>query len=260
MARPLPWDKIRQARLLRDKGETLERIAQRLGAANRATALRWLAVEGEGPPPEPPLHQPPPKREPRVKPPRPVVAARVPSLRLAPAPAEVAAIVEVANAAPPVVAAEWPVFDLARGIGDWACRLTDAQVAAVQGLPAEPFARALLQGEADIHEGRETEQALWVRARAMAQARTIALLAREAMELIGHPDPKVRLAAVRWMLERHGGAAWLPPPPVSVSVQQGLQVNAAAGSQVQVTLASTLAALHERRALAEPGAVLEVAG
>lgn len=58
MARPLPWDKIRQARLLRDKGETLERIAQLLGASSRATALRWLAVEGDGPPPEPVAKKP----------------------------------------------------------------------------------------------------------------------------------------------------------------------------------------------------------
>lgn len=76
MARPLPWDKIRQARLLRDKGETLERIAQLLGAANRATALRWLAVEGEGPPPEPPPKKTAKAKKPPRSRPRPKPAAR----------------------------------------------------------------------------------------------------------------------------------------------------------------------------------------
>ena len=53
MSIPLPWDKIRQARVLRAKGESLDRIAKLLGAASKATAARWLAVEGDGPPPEP---------------------------------------------------------------------------------------------------------------------------------------------------------------------------------------------------------------
>lgn len=59
MARPLNWDAIRRARLLRAEGKSFQEIADTLGAKSKASVAAWLAVEGDGPPPAEPERKKP---------------------------------------------------------------------------------------------------------------------------------------------------------------------------------------------------------